>query len=100
MANLAENNVLIMFPEDFTLEQKHKVLAYFDEEIALDIRNDPEILDDGTVLELCYDTKWTEQRKLLQQCANLFDINIIGTCHEWGNQYVSSFNINRERNKQ
>ena len=96
MANIAQNEVLLIFKDGLSIEQKEKVIHYIAENLVYDeIYNDVDIREEDNSVELSYGTKWSEQKEILQEICNKFDVKIIGVCYELGCGYVSSFEMGK-----
>lgn len=96
MANIAQNEVLLIFKDGLSIKQREEVIHYISENLVYDeIYNYVDIREEGNSVELSYGTKWSEQKETLQEICNKFDIKIIGVCYEWGCGYVSSFEMSK-----
>lgn len=95
MANIAENNVMLFFKENTSLEKKKEVINYMEEHLFYDgpynYIEEPDLEYDS--IELSYGTKWSEQPEILQEICNKFDVRILGACYEFGCLYVNSFEL-------
>ena len=97
MANIATNEVLIIFKKGSSIEERRKVISYIEENLTYDeIYND--MIDEdleNSCINISYGTKWSEQQDILQDICNIFDIKIIGVCYEWGCAYVNAFELSK-----
>lgn len=101
MANIATNEIIIIFKENDHAKFKEDVINYIDDNLVYDeVYNDITTLDlEDNCIELSYGTKWSEQRETLQEICDKFNIQIVGVCYEWGCLYVNSFEINPNTNE-
>lgn len=96
MANIANNEVMIYFIDNASIEKKQEVIkALYENIVYEDIYNEPDLENDNW-LELSYGTKWIEQYDELVKLANKHRLRIIGVCYEWGCSYVNHFDITAE----
>lgn len=99
MANIATNEVIIIFKENTSVEDKEEVIKYMEDNLVYDgIYNEITDcdLEDFNCQELSYGTRWSERPEILQEICNKFDVQIIGVCYEWGCLYANSFDVKKE----
>lgn len=99
MANMADNNIKIVFVDETSVVYKNKIFNLFKEEFPeFEI---PDYIDfDTDVYDyLFFESKWSAPTEWLQ---NLVDTEecveyIIGVSTEFSNDYVEAFKINKTK---
>ena len=99
MANICVNIASFCFQgNEETFEERIKEFDEWSRE-NIDWFFDSYYIDEGAgIIEANFESKWNTPEEQLQECANKFNVNIIGCSWDFGNNYVNSFEIYPELN--
>jgi len=97
MANIATNEVIIVFKEGVSVDEKKDFMKDFNEQFNGEVYNDYSIdVEDikTNSIELSFGSRWVAPISELEKLADNHRCSIYGIAYEWGCLYVDSYEIN------